>query len=93
MKLYNKKFPVVFLSLITFGIILVGLFLNSKVFKNNMSKVCFKYKYVFKDDVIEPSRFVYNTDHKMLGCLINKVGSTTLLETFLKLKNIDANGR
>lgn len=95
MKLYNKTFATVLLSFITCTLILAGVFLKSKVFlKNNkISEVCSKYKQVFEDEVIEPSRFVYNTDHKMLGCLINKVGSTTLLETFLKLKNIDANGR
>ena len=95
MKLYNKTFATVLLSFITCTLILAGVFLKSKVFlKNNkISEVCSKYKQVFEDEVIEPSRFVYNTDHKMLGCLINKVGSTTLLETFLKLKKIDANGR
>ena len=95
MKLYNKTLATVLLPFITCTLILAGVFLKSKVFlKNNkISEVCSKYKQVFEDEVIEPSRFVYNTDHKMLGCLINKVGSTTLLETFLKLKNIDANGR
>ena len=95
MKLYNKTFTTLLLFLITCTLILAGVFLKSKVFlKNNkISEVCSKYKQVFEDEVIEPSRFVYNTDHKMLGCLINKVGSTTLLETFLKLKKIDANGR
>ena len=42
-----------------------------------------------KTQHIEPSRFVFNEEHKLIGCLINKVGSTTLLDAFLKLRNIN----
>ena len=52
-----------------------------------IANICSKYN--MKTQHIEPSRFVFNEEHKLIGCLINKVGSTTLLDAFLKLRNVN----
>ena len=50
-----------------------------------LRNVCLKYKNVFKHEHSEPSRFVFNKEQKIMGCLINKVASTTIREHFLRM--------
>ena len=50
-----------------------------------LKNVCLKYQNVFKNEQSEPSRFVFNEEQKIMGCLINKVASTTIREHFLKM--------
>ena len=59
----------------------------NKTSKNQVKlrNVCLKYKNVFKHEHSEPSRFVFNKEQKIMGCLINKVASTTIREHFLRM--------
>ena len=52
---------------------------------SRIKNVCLKYQNVFKNEHSEPSRFVFNQEQKIMGCLINKVASTTIREHFLKM--------
>ena len=48
-------------------------------------KICHKYSKWLKVRPLSTSHFIYNEEFDMLGCVINKVGSTSLTQSFLSL--------
>ncbi len=52
----------------------------------NMRKVCQKYPLEIKYEELATFSFIFNQKLKMMGCSINKVGSTSLGKTFKALR-------
>ena len=62
---------------------------NAEKRLKHLNTMCEKYKNFMPNIPLNPSRFVRNIDYGILGCLINKVGSTSFTQFFLKLDGIN----
>lgn len=49
-------------------------------------ETCSKYKNEFDHEIVNPTHFVFVDKLKTMGCFIEKVGSTSLRQTFRDLR-------